>query len=260
MSASAAYAEIQISGEDTAAPRNLAKRLAWIERAAALRGRRVLDCGCGAGGYVLRLLAAGADAYGVEFSEAKVAQFRSAHPELAARVRVGDLASLRVAPASFGAVLLNEVLEHVPSELPVLREIRRALAPGGRLIVFSPNRLFPFETHGVRWKRSGALLSPGVPGIPYLPLALGARCFEYPARNYWPAQLRRLIVEAGFRILQCGFVWQTFENLSGRQPRLVRALRPALRGVAALCERTPGLRAFGVSQVVVAEPVADSGQ
>ncbi len=255
VSSAAAYADIRIAGEDTAAPRNLAKRLAWIERAAPLRGRRVIDCGCGAGAYVAALCARGADAVGVEHSAEKVAAFARSHPALAARVQRGDLAALPHASASFGAALLNEVLEHAPDELAVLCEIRRVLGPGGRLIVFSPNRLYPFETHGVIWKRSGRRLAPSTPGIPYLPLALGDRWFHYPARNYWPWQLRHLIRAAGFRILQRGYVWQTFENISGRQPALVRALAPWLRGAAALGEQLPGIRALGVSQLLVAEPV-----
>jgi SAM-dependent methyltransferase len=249
-----AYAQIRIAGEDTAEPRNLAKRIAWIAGAAPLRGRRVLDCGCGAGGYVAALASQGAEVTGVEHDEIKVARFRRAHPELAARVRAGDLARLDEPAGSFDVALLNEVLEHVPDEAAVLREIRRVLAPGGRLIVFAPNRLYPFETHGVIWKRSGARLAPALPFVPWLPLALGARFFEYPARNYWPRELRAKIAAAGFELASHGTVWQTFENISGRQPALVRRLRPALRALAALGERTPVLRAFGVSQVVVALP------
>jgi SAM-dependent methyltransferase len=248
-----AYAQIRIAGEDTAEPRNLARRVEWIERAAPLCGRRVIDCGCGAGSYVAALAARGAEVMGVEYDEIKVARFRRAHPELAPRVRRGDLTALEEADGCFDVALLNEVLEHVPDQVAVLREIRRVLAVGGRLIVFSPNRLYPFETHGVVWKRSGARLSPALPFVPWLPLSLGARFFDYPARNYWPGELRALIAAAGFELLSWGYVWQTFENISGRQPALVRRLRPALRAIAALGERLPLVRAFGVSQVVVAK-------
>jgi hypothetical protein len=43
------YVGIQPAGGDTATPRNLQKRLRIIERHVAIRGSRVLDCGCGAG-------------------------------------------------------------------------------------------------------------------------------------------------------------------------------------------------------------------
>ncbi len=105
---------IEPAGGDTATPLNLRKRLAWIERfAAPLAKRRVLDCGCGAGEYVRALLARGADAYGVEFDENKLA-VAARDGELAARLSAGDLEALAFPDVSFDLALLNEVLEHVP--------------------------------------------------------------------------------------------------------------------------------------------------
>jgi hypothetical protein len=64
--------------------------------------------------------------------------------------------------------------------------------------------------------------------------------------------MRELIRSGGFSIVRRAYVWQTFENISGNQPRLIRVLRPMLRTLAALFEAIPGLRAFGVSQLIVA--------
>jgi hypothetical protein len=61
-----------------------------------------------------------------------------------------------------------------------------------------------------------------------------------------------LVREGGFSIERWGYVWQTFENISGHQPRLIAVLRPLLRAIARTLEATPGLRAFGVSQLIVA--------
>jgi hypothetical protein len=127
------------------------------------------------------------------------------------------------------------------------------LRPGGRLIVLSPSRLYPFETHGVFWRGTGRRVPHSVPFVPWIPLALGTRCFDYWARNFWPWELRREVRRAGFRVLAKGAVWQTFENISGRQPRWLTKLAPLLRALCGLCERLPGLRAFGVSQLLVAE-------
>ena len=66
-------------------------------------------------------------------------------------------------------------------------------------------------------------------------------------------ELRALVELAGFRVIATGSIWQTFENISGHQPRWLTALRPLLRAIGAACERIPGLRAFGVSQLIVAE-------
>lgn len=240
------------AGGDTATPRNLARRMAWIERCAgALRGRRVLDAGCGAGDYSRALAARGAAVWGVEIDRDKLAKSRvaaGAH----GRLVCGDLERAPFAQASFDLVLYNEVLEHVPDDAAALRESFRLLRPGGVLVVFAPNRLFPFETHGVHALRSGRRISHTLPGIPWLPLALGRRMFRAWARNYWPWQLARLLRDSGFAVSRRGFAWPTFENISGRQPRWMQPLASALRAVATGCERVPGLRAFGSSQLLVA--------
>jgi hypothetical protein len=113
--------------------------------------------------------------------------------------------------------------------------------------------LYPFETHGVFWRGTARRVPHTVPGVPWLPLALGTRLFDYWARNYWPWELRGLVERAGLRVIATGALWQTFENISGHQPRWLAAAVPLLRALFGLCERIPGLRAFGVSQLIVAE-------
>lgn len=246
-----AYDDISVGGTDTAAPLNVAARLRLIEELVPLAGARVIDCGCGAGGYVRALRRRGVDAIGIEHSAEKVAEYRRGEePE---RVEQGDLEAMRFADGAFDVALLNEVLEHVPDEQRALREIRRVLVPGGKLIVFSPNRRYPFETHGVSWRGSGRRVRPArTLFVPYVPVALGQRIFEYPARNYWPGELRALLESAGFTIARTSYLWQTFENISGSQPAWMAAAAPVLRRIAAACARTPGIRTLGVSQVLLA--------
>ena len=87
--------------------------------------------------------------------------------------------------------------------------------------------------------------------MPYVPERAGL--FRYWARNYWPSQLRELVYAAGFDIFRTDFVWQTFENISGKQPRLLGRLKPALRQVSAVGQQVPGIRMVGaVSQFVAA--------
>ncbi len=247
---------IEPAGGDTATPRNLRKRLAWIERhAGPLAKQRVLDCGCGAGEYVRALVERGADAFGVEIDPRKLAGgCVPAEAALAARLSTGDLEALAFPDASFDVALANEVLEHVPDDRAALVELRRVLRTGGRLLVLSPTRLYPFETHGVFWRGTRRRVPHTLPFVPWIPLRLGTRVFDYWARNYWPWELRALVLGAGFRVLETGTVWQTFENISGHQPRWMAGLAPLLRGICAIAERVPGLRAFGVSQLLVAEP------
>jgi len=244
------YRPIQIAGGDTATPQCLERRARFFADHLP-RPCRVLDCGCGAGEYVLHLRENfGLDVSGVEYEPSKVERAR-AHPELAARVEQGNLESLEKPASSFDAALLNEVLEHVPDEPAALREIQRVLKPGGTLIVCSPNRWFPFESHGCHWRRSGRRVPHWLPFVPWLPLGPAQRWFAFWARNYWPRELRALLEAAGFEVLKTSFFWPTFENISGRQPGLIRVTRPLLRGVSRVLERTPVLRRFGVSQVFV---------
>jgi ubiquinone/menaquinone biosynthesis C-methylase UbiE len=246
------YGAIQITGKDSSAPTNLEKRVRLISRVCDLSKVRFLDCGCGKGSYVFALRDKyHADAWGVEYSEEKVAEAKT-NERHAARITQGDLQQLAIADSSFDVALLNEVLEHVPNDLRALEEIRRVLKPGGRLIVFSPNRLFPFEIHGTHLRFKNIRLHVAVPLIPYVPAAVGSRFLKYSARNYWPYELRRIVRRAGFTIESLDYVWQTFENQSGQQPPLIRNLLPIFRRIATLCERLPLVRTFGVSQVIVA--------
>jgi ubiquinone/menaquinone biosynthesis C-methylase UbiE len=245
-------AQIAVGGGDTATPLNLQKRLRLVHAATEpLDGKRLLDCGCGAGDYVRAFAAMGADAaVGVEYQATKLWDgLEAAGP---AAVAAADLEHMPFADRVFDVAIANEVLEHVPDEAAGLSEVKRVLKPGGLFIVFSPNRLYPFETHGVFLRSSGRRLPHYVPAVPYVPLRLGRLWFRYWARNYWPWELRRLVRRAGFRLERCSFVWQTFENISGQQPLSVRRLRSSLRATANVLERLPMVRCLGVSQMIVA--------
>ena len=243
--------EIRIAGGDTATPLNLAKRVRLLDARLGLRGKRVLDAGCGAGEYVESFVARGADAIGFEYDAGKVAAYQAKHPG-SMRVRAGLLTAIDAPSGSFDVAILNEVLEHTPDEAATLAELHRVLKPGGTLVVFAPNRLYPFETHGVVRRNSGCPLSPWTPGIPYVPLALGRRWWVYWARNYWPGELGRVVADARFRLVGRAWVGQTFENISGQQPPWVAGASPCLRRFVGLVEACPGLRCFCPSQVVFA--------
>jgi 2-polyprenyl-3-methyl-5-hydroxy-6-metoxy-1,4-benzoquinol methylase len=244
--------DIAVGGTDTAAPLNLRKRVGLIAKYVSLPGKRMLDAGCGAGEYVEAMAAAGADARGIEYVAEKVRQWEAAH--LAdGRVRQGDLAGLDFADETFDAVLLNEVLEHVPDDRRALSELHRVLKPGGTLLLFSPNRFHPFETHGVYTKKTGA--HRGVVQtflLPWVPMSIGSRFFTYWSRNYWPAELARMVRDAGFEIRSHGYVWQTFENISGARPGWAGRIAPIARKIAQIAERVPIVRRLGVSQLIVA--------
>ncbi|MGW4379473.1 class I SAM-dependent methyltransferase [Kitasatospora sp. NPDC004531] len=101
----------------------------------AVGGLPVGDLGCGPGEATALLGGLGVRAFGLDLSAGMLAQARRARPD-GAFVR-GTLTALPFADASLGAVLARYSLIHLPpAELPgVLAELRRVLAPGGRLLV-----------------------------------------------------------------------------------------------------------------------------
>lgn len=108
---------------------------------AAPAPRLVLDLGCG-NGELLAALAArypGAQLVGVEVSRGRA---RTAAARLGGRAQVAQTPGsgrLPLADRSFDLVLVTEVIEHLKDPLSLLREVRRLLAPGGRLAVTAPN-------------------------------------------------------------------------------------------------------------------------
>ncbi len=113
-------------------------RYRWAAQAAA--GRTVLDAGCGTA-YGSALLAAGgaAEVVGVDIAESVLKVMAPRMPE-SVSLEVGDLRRLRYADDRFDLIVCFEVIEHFDEPLVVLDELVRVLAPGGVLLISSPNR------------------------------------------------------------------------------------------------------------------------
>ena len=120
------------------------RRLEMIVQAADKRVQgSVLENGCGVGMYVQRLASFGGTVIGLEydFERAAEAYVNSAHIVNSA----GDF--LPFPSSVFDLILSHEVIEHVEDDRLAVREMVRVLKPGGRIVVFAPNRGYPFETH-----------------------------------------------------------------------------------------------------------------
>jgi SAM-dependent methyltransferase len=102
------------------------------------RGDRALDLGCGAGTFTAELAGAGASIIGVEVAEAAIARARAAHPGLDFRLVPLD-GPLPFGDGSFDLVWASEVIEHIADTERWLTEVRRVLAPGGRLLLTTPS-------------------------------------------------------------------------------------------------------------------------
>ena len=149
-------------------------RLAWMRRHGA-GGGRLYEVGAAAGYFLAEARAAGWDVSGVEPSDA---QARLAREHLGLPVATGMLEEQALEDGGFDAVCAFHVLEHIVDPLPQLERLRRALRPGGRLVVEVPNG------RSVRARRLGA-------GWPILGL-------PYHVSQFGPRSLRAVLERAGF--------------------------------------------------------------
>jgi len=138
--------------------------------------QRLLDVGCGFGGFVAAMRERGWDAEGVDPSPAVVAAAaRRGRP-----VRLGTLEGLQGEDGGYDAVTMFYVLEHLPDPLAALERAWRLLSRGGTILIRVPH-----TTPIVR------LLAP---------VGLGGALYDPPFHLYdfSPAVLQRLLRRAGF--------------------------------------------------------------
>ncbi len=105
-----------------------------------LAGRSALDVGCGAGLLCEPLARLGASVTGVDAAGENVAAAKehAGSAGLTIDYRHGELGSLGL--GQFDLVTCLEVIEHVADKPAFLRELASHLAPGGLMVLSTPNR------------------------------------------------------------------------------------------------------------------------
>ena len=120
------------------ARRDLPERcLGWLKflLSACLPPGETLELGCAHGGFTALLARAGFRARGLEL-DGSVA--RLAEETFGIDVLAGPLEEQAIAPGSLSAVVLMDVLEHLPDPVGLLRRVAELLAPGGVVLVQTP--------------------------------------------------------------------------------------------------------------------------
>ena len=114
-------------------------------------GRRVLDAACGEGYGSAMLATAAVDVLGLDIADAAVAHARQRYAQHAnLRFEQGDCTALTCADAQFDMIVSFETLEHVAAQEQLIAGFARTLAPGGLLIVSSPDKRTYSEKSGFR--------------------------------------------------------------------------------------------------------------
>jgi N-acetylglucosaminyldiphosphoundecaprenol N-acetyl-beta-D-mannosaminyltransferase len=180
------------------------KRMETIDESIDLTGKRVLDLGCGNGCYTVELAGRAASVCGVDIQMSHLRSFRQPIPRVQA---AGE--SLPFASESFDVLTMIEVLEHTRSDNQVLKECFRVLKPGGQLVLFVPNKLYPFESHPCR---IGAFsIGPNIPLISWFPESLRKRLCD--ARIYARRRLFSMAHRAGFQACKGGYIFPPLDSL-----------------------------------------------
>ncbi|TSE01000.1 class I SAM-dependent methyltransferase [Skermania sp. ID1734] len=102
-------------------------------------GKRVLEAGSGEGYGANMIADVASSVIGVDYDDSAVAHVRARYPRV--DMRHGNLAALPIASGCVDVVVNFQVIEHLWDQGQFLRECLRVLAPGGELLISTPNRI-----------------------------------------------------------------------------------------------------------------------
>jgi SAM-dependent methyltransferase len=213
---------------------------------------KILENGCGVGMYVEHLSTFDGTVIGLEydFERAHEARINSPHILNAA----GE--NIPLPAGTFYLILSHEVIEHVQDDRAAIREMIRVLRspdpasgkPGGRVVIFCPNRGYPVETHGIYWK--GKYYFGNKLFINYLPRAWRNKLAPH-VRVYSTSDMHKLFEGLPVKLVEQTIVFGAYDNIIAR----FGSLGKILRGILQFLEKTP-LKLFGLSHFWVVEKTA----
>jgi 2-polyprenyl-3-methyl-5-hydroxy-6-metoxy-1,4-benzoquinol methylase len=112
-------------------------------------GGCVLDVGCGNGEFLIRMKSYGWQVHGVDFDPVAVESAKS----IGIDARLGTLEQAEFKPASYDAVTLSHVIEHLHDPVGTMRQCFEVLKPGGTLWIATPNiESSGCQSYGSDWR------------------------------------------------------------------------------------------------------------
>src|SRR5690606_6303245 len=125
----------------------------------------------------------------------------------------------------FDMTFLHEVIEHVDDDRQTIREAYRVTRPGGKIVIYAPNRLYFFETHGFYLGKR--YIFGLMPFINWFPDPI-RRIFVPHVRAYRAKDIRSLFDGLPSRVNVHTYVYPGFDNIAARNKLLGGLLRDIL--------------------------------
>ncbi|RMG97193.1 MAG: class I SAM-dependent methyltransferase [Chloroflexi bacterium] len=217
------------------------RRLRMIRQWIHLENALILDNGCGLGTYLDHFAPFTPYRFGLEIEFDRAVR---AVPTATGIIQgVGE--HLPFAANTFDFVFSNEVIEHVQDDARYAAEMVRVTKPGGRILIFCPNRWYPVEQHGIFWR--GQYKFGNIPLVNYLPDKWRNQLAPH-VRTYTRRTLLELFTGLPVEIVYHGRIFGGYDNIEYRWPRFGRFLKRLLYAA----EKTP-LAVLGLSHLLVLE-------
>lgn len=116
----------------------------------SFKGKKILDVGCGTGGFVISVSKLGGRAYGIDpqRSAIEICKEKAVVNGLAKKIfRLEKAEKLSFPDNSFDIIYSFTVLEHVADVKKTMSEMIRVVKPGGLIYIHTPNYLSLYEGH-----------------------------------------------------------------------------------------------------------------
>lgn len=218
------------------------RRFNLVKKHVSLASKRILDVGCGIGLYSKKFLEEGAEIFGIDADSNNIKKARQLSSEI--NFLIARSEDMPWKDGFFDMVFLHEVLEHVGDDKKTISESLRVLKSGGTLVIFAPNRFFPFETHGIYLGRK--YIYGNIPFINWFPLWFRNKLCPH-VRIYTLKSLKELFPGRSVVFETIFFVFPAFDKIEKKWPFLGKFLKR----IALFLEGCSFFKNFGISIFMV---------
>ena len=239
------------------------RRLNLILNNVSLKNKVILDQACGIGVWLNRLkeFTPVNNLYGFDIDSELIDKFKQNNQKMENSLKIPDenvvvsgAEKLPFESNKFNVVISNEVFEHFNDDVKASAEALRVLKLDGVLIIFTPNRGWPFETHGMflgdRYIWGNIFL------LPWMPKFIRNKLSPH-VKNYTNKEIINVVKSAYDEDNQFMFdvkvhthIFPAFDKIESRFGFLGRIIQFIFHKL----EKTP-LHFFGISHFIVAKKV-----